>query len=180
MSRRSSLLQTIRSSLISSQEEKKDGGTENEDRTPSFLLSSLGPKVAAILESHADKIHDDSFLKIIRQLEFWHSEQSLGDDEFLALAVRLANIAGWREDAEDSSIPEDQKFKVPKVRFGKTEIQIPIITCGGMRVQETWIPDTTPLFHSNKSKVVKAKSQQNLRDVIHSCLKVGLNHFETA
>jgi predicted aldo/keto reductase-like oxidoreductase len=179
-SRRSSLLQSFRSSILSTQEEKKSDENNEEGHTPSFLLSSLGPKIASILENHADKIHDDSFLKIIRQLEFWHTEQSLRDDEFLALAERLASIAGWREDVEDATIPTDQKFTVPKVRFGKTEIQMPIITCGGMRVQETWIPDTLPLLRSNKSKVVKSKSQQNLRDVILSCLKVGLNHFETA
>jgi len=179
-SRRSSLLQSFRSSILSTQDEKKSDYGDDNDRTPSFLLSSLGPKVATILENHADKIHDDSFLKIIRQLEFWHTEQSLSDDKFLALAERLASIAGWREDVEDPTIPVDQKFQVPKVRFGKTEIQMPIITCGGMRVQETWIPDTTPLLKSNKSKVVKSKSQQNLRDVILSCIKVGLNHFETA
>lgn len=174
------MLQSFRSSILSSQDEKKSDDGDDNDRTPSFLLSSLGPKVATILENHADKIHDDSFLKIIRQLEFWHTEQSLSDDKFLALAERLASIAGWREDVEDPTIPADQKFQVPKVRFGKTEIQMPIITCGGMRVQETWIPDTTPLLKSNKSKVVKSKSQQNLRDVILSCIKVGLNHFETA
>ena len=184
--RRSSLLQSFRSSILSStrEDEKKEsdgvGVDVGDSRTPSFLLSSLGPKVATILENHADKIHDDSFLKIIRQLEFWHTENSLSDDDFLALAERLASIAGWREDVEDATIPKDQKFTVPKVRFGKTEIQMPIITCGGMRVQETWIPDTTPLLRSNKSKVVKSKSQQNLRDVILSCLKIGLNHFETA
>ena len=49
-----------------------------------------------------------------------------------------------------------------------------------MRIQETWIPDTVPLLKSNKSKVVKSKSQDNLKDVIRSCLKLGLNHFETA
>jgi len=49
----------------------------------------------------------------------------------------------------------------------------------GMRIQETWIPDTVPLLKSNKSKVVKSKSQDNLKDVIKSCLKLGLNHFET-
>ena len=49
-----------------------------------------------------------------------------------------------------------------------------------MRIQETWIPDTVPLLKSNKSKVVKSKSQDNLKDVIKSCLKLGLNHFETA
>ena len=49
-----------------------------------------------------------------------------------------------------------------------------------MRVQETWIPDNTPLLKSNKSRVVKSSSQANLKDVVRSCLNIGLNHFETA
>jgi predicted aldo/keto reductase-like oxidoreductase len=49
-----------------------------------------------------------------------------------------------------------------------------------MRVQETWIPDTVPLLKPNKCKVVKSKSQRNLEDVVLSCLRMGLNHFETA
>ena len=43
-----------------------------------------------------------------------------------------------------------------------------------------WIPDTIPLLKPNKSKVVQSPSQENLRAVIKACLKVGLNHFETA
>ena len=49
-----------------------------------------------------------------------------------------------------------------------------------MRVQETWIPDTVPLLKPNKSKVVRSKSQKKLEDVVLSCLRMGLNHFETA
>eukprot|EP00566_Odontella_aurita_P005356 CAMPEP_0113546118 /NCGR_PEP_ID=MMETSP0015_2-20120614/11632_1 /TAXON_ID=2838 /ORGANISM="Odontella" /LENGTH=618 /DNA_ID=CAMNT_0000446545 /DNA_START=8 /DNA_END=1864 /DNA_ORIENTATION=+ /assembly_acc=CAM_ASM_000160 len=177
MSRRSSLTKSLSSVFLSSKE-KKDDGDEN---TPTFLQSSsLGPQIATILEKYADKIHDDSFLKIVRQLEFWFANQKLPEDELLALTERLAKTASWREVVDDESIPDEQKFKIPTVRYGRTELQMPIITCGGMRIQETWIPDNTPLLRSNKSKVVKSKSQDNLKDVILSCLKLGLNHFETA
>lgn len=153
----------------------------NEDElTPSILSSNIGPKIASVLESHADKIHNDSFLKIIRQLEFWHADQHLPGGELLDLTERLAKIASWRVELDDESIPDEKKFKIPKVRFVRTELQMPIITCGGMRVQETWIPDHIPVIKPNKSKVVKSKSQRNLEDVVLSCLKMGLNHFETA
>lgn len=159
--------------------EKKE--EDNELLTPSVLLTSnvIGPKIASILESHGDKIHDDSFLKIIRQLEFWHAEQSLPNDELLALTERLAKVASWRLDLEDETT-ESPKFNIPKVRFGRTEIQMPIITCGGARVQETWIPDHIPVIKPNKTKVIQSKSQRNLEDVVLSCLTIGLNHFETA
>lgn len=156
------------------EEEKKE---EEPCDCVSFLDSGVGPKIADIIDEHAGTIHDDSFLKIIRQLEFWHSKQT-SETEMLALAERLCKSASWKELAQDETAEE--KFTVPKVRFGKTELQMPIITCGGMRLQETWIPDTIPLLKSNKSKVVKSKSQTNFKDVILACIKLGLNHFETA
>lgn len=62
----------------------------------------------------------------------------------MKLAERLAKIASWREEleAEEESVKEEEqkeKFTIPKVRFGRTEIEMPIVTCGGMRVQETWV-----------------------------------------
>ena len=128
MSRRGSLVKTLSSVFLG--EEKK----EDEDGEPSFLASDLGPQVAAILDKYGDKIHDDSFLKIIRQLEFWYTTDNdarLSDNEFLALTERLAKIASWRDEVDDESIPDDKKFKIPTVRFGKTEIDMPIVTCGG-------------------------------------------------
>ena len=130
----SSLLKTLsmRLALTSPEEEKKE--EEDVDAGPTFLSSPLGPQVATLLEQYADKIHDDSFLKIIRQLEFWYSldnDACLSDEDFLALAERLVKIASWREEADSTKIPDEEKFKIPKVRFGKTEIQMPIITCGG-------------------------------------------------
>ncbi len=176
MSRRFDLKKSL-SSIISS-EEKKSDDDDNKD-VPTFLTSPVGPKVAAILDKHAESIHDDSFLKIIRQLEFWYSDQKLPEEDLLALTERLAKIASWRENLTNDSA-DAKKFTIPKVRYGKTELQMPIVTCGGMRVQETWIPDVMPLLRSNKAKVVKSASQDNLKNVIMSCLKIGLNHFETA
>ena len=201
MSRRYSITKSLSSRFFSSssleEEEKKSDDDNNtadtqggdDNSMPSFLNNpSLGPKVASILDSHGDKIHDDSFLKIIRQLEFWYphlvlANESNDETEFLELTERLANIASWREELLDeisNSSNKKSSFQIPTVRFGKTNIQMPIITCGGMRIQETWIPDTIPLLKPNKRKVVQSPSQQNLKDVIQYCLKLGLNHFETA
>ena len=29
-------------------------------------------------------------------------------------------------------------MKVPRRRFGRTEIDVPVLTCGGMRFQQSW------------------------------------------
>ena len=55
---------------------------------------------------------------------------------------------------------------------------MPIVTCGGMRVQKTWVPDNLPIS-SNKSSVLKHPSQDHLLQLLRLCFKVGINHFET-
>ena len=70
--------------------------------------------------------------------------------------------------------------KCPKVRFGKTELQMPIITCGSMRFQHTWMPDFMPIIGPNKVKVLQTPSQANLTNVVRQCIQRGINHFETA
>lgn len=55
-------------------------------------------------------------------------------------------------------------------RFGKTEIQIPVISCGGMRFQQSW----------NSGDDVSEESQQNLEATILRAFDLGINHFETA
>lgn len=55
-------------------------------------------------------------------------------------------------------------------RFGKTEIQIPVISCGGMRYQQSWKDDDP----------VSGESQNNLEACIHRAVELGVNHIETA
>jgi predicted aldo/keto reductase-like oxidoreductase len=55
-------------------------------------------------------------------------------------------------------------------RFGKTELQIPVISCGGMRYQQSW-KDADPVTEA---------SQQNLEATIRRSLELGINHIETA
>lgn len=57
-------------------------------------------------------------------------------------------------------------------RFGKTELQMPVFSCGGMRYQHKW-QDVSP------SEVPK-KNQQNLEATIHRAIELGIYHIETA
>jgi predicted aldo/keto reductase-like oxidoreductase len=57
-------------------------------------------------------------------------------------------------------------------RFGKTEIQMPVISCGGMRYQFKW-DDVSP-------DKIPAENQANLEACIHRALELGINHIETA
>ena len=57
-------------------------------------------------------------------------------------------------------------------RFGRTELAIPVFSCGGMRYQYKW-QDVDP-------KDVPRANQENLEATIHRAVELGINHIETA
>lgn len=57
-------------------------------------------------------------------------------------------------------------------RFGRTELPMPVFSCGGMRFQQGW-EDTT--FDK-----ITAENQEKMEQCIHRALEVGINHIETA
>ena len=135
-----------------------------------MFLSDI-PKVNALIAAHADSISNDALIKLVRQLEFWHAEGSVSETDLIDMTQRLIHTA--------SMTSTSSSFVVPTMRFGKTEIQMPIVTCGGMRLQRTWMPDTVPIA-PNRARVLASDCQANLKSSIQLCLKVGINHFETA
>lgn len=61
---------------------------------------------------------------------------------------------------------------IPTRRFGRTELPMPVLSCGGMRFQHRW--DEEP------PKPIPRENQENLEKTIHRALALGLNHLETA
>ena len=57
-------------------------------------------------------------------------------------------------------------------RFGKTEIPMPVFSCGGMRYQHSWDDAEAP--------GITDAGQENLRRTIFQALDHGINHIETA
>lgn len=57
-------------------------------------------------------------------------------------------------------------------RFGRTELQMPVFSCGGMRYQHAW--KDVPLAQ------IPQQNQQNLEAILRRSLAVGINHIETA
>ncbi len=57
-------------------------------------------------------------------------------------------------------------------RFGKTELQIPVFSTGGMRYQDGW--QDKPLSE------IDPKTTENIEAVIRRSLEVGIHHIETA
>jgi hypothetical protein len=59
---------------------------------------------------------------------------------------------------------------MPRRRFGKTELDLPIISLGGMRHMHSW----------RDLKRTPKTSQANVEAVLHRAFAMGINHFETA
>ena len=57
-------------------------------------------------------------------------------------------------------------------RFGRTELALPVISCGGMRYQHAW--------QDTELDKVPATHQANLEACIHRALELGIHHIETA
>ena len=57
-------------------------------------------------------------------------------------------------------------------RFGRTELAMPVFSCGGMRYQHKW-QDVPP-------GEIPPGNQANLEATIHRAIELGINHIETA
>ncbi len=57
-------------------------------------------------------------------------------------------------------------------RFGRTGLQMPVFSCGGMRYQDGW--QDKPLDE------IDDENQRNLEATIRRALELGINHIETA
>lgn len=57
-------------------------------------------------------------------------------------------------------------------RFGRTELQMPVVSTGGMRYQDGW--KDKPLGE------IGEENQRNLEACIHRSVELGINHIETA
>lgn len=57
-------------------------------------------------------------------------------------------------------------------RFGRTNLQMPVFSCGGMRYQQAW--------NDLKPEEIQEDGQRNLEATILRSLELGINHIETA
>lgn len=67
---------------------------------------------------------------------------------------------------------ESSTIAIPRRRFGRTEIQMPVFSCGGMRYQQSW--------NDEDLDQITDEGQQNLEATIRRSVELGINHIETA
>lgn len=57
-------------------------------------------------------------------------------------------------------------------RFGRTNLQIPVFSCGGMRFQHRW--------NDEPPEAIPGEGQENLERTVRRAFELGIHHFETA
>lgn len=67
--------------------------------------------------------------------------------------------------------------KVPTVRYGRTGIQMPIVTLGCMRFQQSWNRGGKPIKSPDQ---LEKDCQDNLVNILRHAIHCGVNHIETA
>jgi uncharacterized protein len=61
---------------------------------------------------------------------------------------------------------------IPRRRFGRTELDMPVYSCGGMRYQHAW--------NDQAHHEIPAESHANVAACIRTAVDFGINHIETA
>ena len=63
-------------------------------------------------------------------------------------------------------------MELPCRRFGRTNINMPVLSLGGMRFQKSW--------DDLKFSEISQKEQKKVENILNLANKLGLNHIETA
>ena len=61
---------------------------------------------------------------------------------------------------------------LPCRRFGRTNLEIPVLSLGGMRFQKSW--------DEMKFSEISLDDQKKVEDILNLANKFGFNHIETA
>jgi len=102
---------------------------------------------------------------------------SLEEEKEVVGITTDANLVRLVKECEDLAKLLSSPVKVPTVRYGRTNIQMPIVTLGCMRFQQSWNrggkPITTP-------EQLDQECQDNLVRILkHAIIHCGVNHIET-
>jgi hypothetical protein len=128
--------------------------------------------IASSLPGDSSQLSADQQSKVYRQLE-WQYAQILKNEPALDKASVYAKLEKMHEELVVAY--STASYECPKVRFGRTEIQMPILSLGGMRQQETWAPRDDLTVED-----IQAEVQKNFEAIADRAMELGINHFETA
>ena len=165
------------------------------------FLASACPELLAVLEAHGDQDGArDRLVKIGRNLnatlrygqevlerkergeaalmDVWSPEEE--EEVCNELGRKLKSDASLQRlvrECKDLAKVLASPVKVPTVRYGRTGIQMPIVTLGCMRFQQSWNRGGKPI---KSAEQIEEDCQSNLVAILRHAIHCGVNHIETA
>lgn len=88
-----------------------------------------------------------------------------------------ANLVRLVQECKDLTKLLSSPVKVPTVRYGRTGIQMPIVSLGCMRFQQSWNRGGKSI---NSPEQLEKECQDNLVNILRHAIHSGVNHIETA
>eukprot|EP00565_Helicotheca_tamesis_P004241 CAMPEP_0185737582 /NCGR_PEP_ID=MMETSP1171-20130828/30739_1 /TAXON_ID=374046 /ORGANISM="Helicotheca tamensis, Strain CCMP826" /LENGTH=652 /DNA_ID=CAMNT_0028408537 /DNA_START=46 /DNA_END=2004 /DNA_ORIENTATION=+ len=117
---------------------------------------------------------EDRLIKIGRSIDdlVTRSKTEMENEDVSKVAEELRQSLGLL--TEECDILASGKVQVPKIRFGKTELEMPILSLGCMRFQQAWGASIETMDD------VSPECQENLINILRYAVKLGVTHIETA
>ncbi|CAM9491314.1 unnamed protein product, partial [Discosporangium mesarthrocarpum] len=121
----------------------------------------------------------DSEIKVFRQMQAEYTrlmEKGLSDGELMKELRESYRVILLRTDPlNQRQGHQPLEWKCPKVKYGRTGLDMPRVTCGGMRQQLEWTQQSV----TTRDDIPKA-CVDNFQAIVDRALELGVNHFETA
>eukprot|EP00550_Attheya_septentrionalis_P007356 CAMPEP_0198295124 /NCGR_PEP_ID=MMETSP1449-20131203/25970_1 /TAXON_ID=420275 /ORGANISM="Attheya septentrionalis, Strain CCMP2084" /LENGTH=586 /DNA_ID=CAMNT_0043995319 /DNA_START=182 /DNA_END=1942 /DNA_ORIENTATION=- len=164
-------------------DDDKDALNNNDEmkEVATTFLSLVCPELIEVLNQHDDGISaSDRLVKVGRNIVATLRYGSYKDESVASMDQSLETLASECTALAKllgSNNNDSSKCKVPKVRFGKTELQMPILTMGCMRFQQTWNRGGRTVDNIDQ---VDADCQDNLVHILKHAIHCGVTHIENA
>lgn len=148
----------------------------------SFLDKTCQPMLAALDDSTSST---DRLIKVGRNIQATVKYAQTVTDGDGGHRLRMEKAKGALallvDECADLAkiLTKKETRKVPKVRYGKTELQMSIVTLGCMRFQQSWNRDDKATKITEIDQIDK-ECQENLVEILKHAINNGINHIETA
>jgi len=157
---------------------------QEQQHTPNFsTMMSLCDSAVDAVGKHANSHIEMAMAFVKREVPAFLQEDN---DRLVKVGRSLENLVALKDTVSDfeaslqllvneCALLVSGDVKVPTVRFGKTNLQIPILTLGCMRFQQEWGPRVQNMNQ------VSSDCQDNLvRLLKRAVVDFGMKHIETA
>lgn len=160
----------------------KDISKKDEQVAREFLAKTC-PQFLAALDTNAPNTADRLVkagrnIQATLQYAVTSTDENADDKTRMEKAVGALTLLVEECSTMTNILTGQETRRVPKVRFGKTELQMPLVTLGCMRFQQSW--NRGGADSVSKIDQVEQECQDNLVAILKHGIAMGVNHIETA